>query len=410
MRTPIVSLCLIALSALAAGCDGGDAEPAPDAAPLDAAPDLDRGPDPDAAPEPEPDAAPDAAEPEPDAGPPPPAPLGYRAEEITYTPIGAEAERTLPVFWWYPTAAEDGPGVLYRVFPADRVFDGVPPALDAPAPLLVFSHGRSGFGQYSYFLAEHFARRGFVVLAVDHIGDTLTDAVDSPEIYRQRPQDISAVIDHGLDPGPDHPLAGLVGSPIVVAGHSFGGYTALAIGGADYATAAFDAECPDSDSPFCAGYTALPEAYAAGFADPRVDLIMPLAPGNHSLFRGGLGAVDVPVLLMTGARDRNTPDETSGDPIWADLPDDPRHRRVRFTTGGHFTFTDLCPIVGALGRDNGCSEGDIPTEVAHPIITAFADAFIDRHLFGGADAQGDALLDGDTSPHPEVYVVEKEAE
>lgn len=411
MRLRLTLACLLALSAI--GCDGAADAPTPDATTADAAPDVAPAPDEgsplDAAgPDAGPDVGPDAG-PAPDMGPPPPAPLGYIAESITYTPAGEQAERTLPVFWWYPTAVEGRSNVYYRIFEGVRVFADAPPDIAAPAPLLVFSHGRSGFGQYSYFLAEHFARRGFVVVAVDHVGDTLGGAVDSPEIYRQRPQDISALIDHALDPGPDHPLADLVGGPVVLAGHSFGGYTALAVGGAAYDVERFTAECPDSDSPFCQGFRATPDLYGAGFRDPRVELVVPMAPGNYSLFAAGLATVDVPVLLITGDRDRNTPDDTAGDPIWQALPDDPRHRRVRFSTGGHFTFTDMCPIVGPLGRDNGCSEGDIPVEVAHPIVNAYVEAFVARHLFGGADPDGDALLDGEATAHGDVTVSRKAA-
>ncbi len=405
-------LLFLLLALAVVGCDDGEST-AVDAASVDASdPDMRPTPDmtadatPDAALDMAPDSAPDMAA---DMGPPPAPAVGYIAESITYAPAAPDAERTLPVFWWYPTADDSGPSVSYRsLFPAERVFADVAPAVEAPLPLLVFSHGRSGFGQYSFFLTEYFARQGYVVVALDHTGDTLGAAADSPDIYRARPQDISAVIDHALGLPADHPLAGAIGGPVVVVGHSFGGYTALASAGSGYDVETFAAECPARDHPFCVGYQQTPALYAEGFGDPRVEAIVAMAPGNYTQLSGGLDAIDIPVLLITAHGDRNNPDAVDGDPIWSGLADDPRHRRLRFTTGGHFTFTSICLIVGPLGRDNGCDDHNIPPDAAHPIVNAYVGAFFDRHIRGGADADGDALLDGD--PPFEDVLLERKAE
>lgn len=349
-------------------------------------------------------AAPDMAA---DQGPPALAPLGYRRDEVRYTPTGDAVERVIPMFWWYPAADRAAVRATYRLFVAEGVFVDAPPAVPAGAPLMVFSHGRSGFAQYSYFIAEHFARQGWVVVGADHIGDTVSDAANTAEIYRWRPEDVSAVIDFAQNPPAGHPLAGAVGETVVVAGHSFGGYTTLAVAGAEFAVDTWLAACAEADPPqFCGeDFTALAPIYRAGFGDARVDLVVPMAPGNFPLFEAGLGAVEVPVLMMTANRDTSTGDVDSGDPIWGALPVDARHRRVRFTNGGHFTFTVLCPVIGALGRDNGCGPDFTPAVEMHPVILAYMDAFIGRHLF--ADESGAGLLDGEVSLHEEVTVEAK---
>ena len=52
-----------------------------------------------------------------------------------------------------------------------------PPPLPGPHPLIVFSHGNSGFRRQSTFLTTHLASRGFVVAAPDHTGNTLFEMV-----------------------------------------------------------------------------------------------------------------------------------------------------------------------------------------------------------------------------------------
>ncbi|MCB9541803.1 MAG: hypothetical protein H6703_05070 [Myxococcales bacterium] len=393
--------------ALLAGCDDPDAATSdaatPDAGPADAAPDATT---PDAAPldAADPDATPDAT---PDAAPPTPAPLGYRRDDITYTPTGDATPRTIPLFWWYPAADRAPFRATYRLFVADGVYVDAPPDIPPGAPLMVFSHGRSGFAQYSHFIPEHFARQGWVVIAPDHIGDTVSDAQDTPAIYRHRPEDLRAAIDFAQNPPAGHPLAGAVGDTVVLTGHSFGGYTLLALAGADYAVDHWLTRCAElAPPPFCGDdFQARAPLYRQGFRDPRVDLAIPMAPGNYDLFGEGLAAVDVPVLLFTADRDASTTDALAGDPIWDALPSDPRHRRVRLRDGGHFSFTVLCPVIGPLGRGNGCDPDNIAPADAHAAVLAYMDAFIDRHLH--ADETGAPLLDGDITLRDDVTLEAK---
>ena len=71
-------------------------------------------------------------------------------------------------------------------------------------PLLVFSHGNSGYRQQSTFLTTHLASWGFVVAAPDHVGNTFGEmlALKTDEARRsahlrarsQRPIDLLATI------------------------------------------------------------------------------------------------------------------------------------------------------------------------------------------------------------------------
>ena len=331
--------------------------------------------------------------------------IGYLDTTVTYTPTVRSDARSIPLHIWYPTSDSKGMVSAYQtVFERESIFTGASIALSEKAPLLVFSHGRRGFGQYSYFMAEYFAERGWVVAAMDHVGDTLGDNVTPDDIFSVRPQDISATIDHMLNLPADDPLAGLISNQIVVAGHSFGGYTTLAIAGAEYDINYFEEKCPEHpDKDWCTNFALPNNGFANGFADPRVLAAIVMAPGNQSMFNDGTKAIKIPTLLVTAAQDKNNSDEDDGDPYWQGLSREP-NRRLSFATGGHFTFTNICDSVFSVyGEGNGCGDGFIETNVAYSIVNQVAMAFVKTHVFG--EKTHGKTLDGNTSLHPDVSII-----
>ena len=136
------------------------------------------------------------------------------------------------MYLWYPTRDTEGREANYPLFGyQESIVDRPTSALEDDAPIFIFSHGRRGIGAYSYFLAEFFAAQGWLVAAVDHVGDRFTDFETPDDIYTLRPQDISALLDFIYDLPADHPISGKVGETVVMSGHSFGGYTTLALAG-----------------------------------------------------------------------------------------------------------------------------------------------------------------------------------
>jgi predicted dienelactone hydrolase len=309
--------------------------------------------------------------------------VGYREEEVVWQEPPLQAEpRTLPLAVWYPTEAETGLPVSYQgLFDAPDVLGEAPPVEDL-APLLVFSHGHQAFGQASSFLMEHFASHGWWVVAPDHTGNTTFDGADrETSIYWQRPLDLSRVIDHAEA---SLPLDGTV----VVSGHSFGGYTAHAVGGARYAMDTLEPGCEDGSdtSSFCSTMTPEQAArFRQGFADPRIQTLISMAPGDWRLFADGLAEIDVPTLLMTGGLDPGT----DGEPIWQDLahPDDVH---VDIPQGGHNVFTDLSGVI-----DSGDT---LEPEEGFLIVRTWALAFASR--YGRGDEGAMPIIDGSAEVSP----------
>jgi predicted dienelactone hydrolase len=338
--------------------------------------------------------------------------VGYRTGTLRYTPQGADGERSLRVAYWYPSRETREQGISYIGIPRPEVYAEVEPAHSQPAPVLVFSHGSGGLAEQSYTMMEFFASHGWVVVAPDHTGNTFLDVGRGipPETLEYRPQDISAVIDHLQALPEEDALAPMISEDIVLSGHSFGGYTTLAVSGASYSQLEdFLVFCEQSlgNEEFC-DYLAREDVQArfrAGFRDDRVKVAIPMAPFGGPVFGPGVAQIEVPTLLMTALRDRTLPPEQDGDPIWNGL-DDEEDVRVDFTTGGHFTFSDACALEEALNvsiaQGDGCGADFIPPDQAYFVINAFAMAYARLHLWG--DATDQALLEGEQTLDTSVEV------
>jgi predicted dienelactone hydrolase len=175
-----------------------------------------------------------------------PHPVGVRTIEAPVAGRGA----SVPVEVWYPAAeqhrgrdlADDGgdeydviPGVVSDVQAAVR--DALP--AEGSRPGVVFSHGMAGHRRQSTFLCTHLASHGFVVAAPDHVGNTLPEMlplflpVDAAGIEAamvqsamDRPGDVVATIDALADAVPGVPVDT---TRVAAVGHSFGGWTVLAV-------------------------------------------------------------------------------------------------------------------------------------------------------------------------------------
>jgi dienelactone hydrolase len=193
----------------------------------------------------------------------------------------AERGRTFTVELWYPAA--EGAATEAR---------DAPPVVGAH-PLVVFSHHSGGGRRSATFLTRHLASHGYAVAAMDHSEVVARDLGPSADettadrarridaIIGSRVPDVRFLLNHLLT-GSDH-ATGLSLDPdrIGVAGHSFGGWTALAV--------------PEEDL--------------------RVRAVVALAPGGASRPLPGILPLTltfawsgpVPLLILTGDADVPTP-------------------------------------------------------------------------------------------------------
>lgn len=177
-----------------------------------------------------------------------PHPVGVRTIELT----DAVRQRTLPTEVWYPAAPtyagqdldperQDTFTLLPRTADVTQaaVRDATPAEV-AKAPLIFFSHGLGGHRRQSTFFTTHLASHGYVVIAVDHVGNTLPDVVALAGAGRDAVQ--AALIQSARDRVRDVPFALQAfreydpafaamtdGKNCGLTGHSFGGWTTVTV-------------------------------------------------------------------------------------------------------------------------------------------------------------------------------------
>jgi len=175
----------------------------------------------------------------------------------------------------------------------------LPADLQAPVPVILFSHGLGGSRMNSEYLGRHWSEQGYVCVFMQHHGsdesvwkeaapgDRMTAMQGAANLKStlDRFDDVPFVIDQLelWNADESHPVSGKLDlEHIGMCGHSFGAVTTQAMMG----------------QRFRGGRTV---------ADPRLDAFFAMSPSEP---RGGTSAaafseIDKPVLTMTGTKDGN---------------------------------------------------------------------------------------------------------
>jgi len=264
--------------------------------------------------------------------------------------------RTAPVAVWYPAVKPGNKPFDYNKQADGTAFlDVEPDRSSGPYPLILFSHGLGGCGFQSIYYVENLVRAGYVVASMDHKDAAMCAMEGKPKVgagkimlatlksgmdltstvvmlfkdsvsdldFRYRPLDIRQLLDRVLELNKTEPgLKGLINpDKIGMTGHSLGGFTTLAIAGADYdcvdPSKWPESTCQQVDEMLAnkdklkPGEFKLDDLSTAScclsffkgqhvsFKDPRVDAALALAPPNF-FPKGGFGAIKMPLMIITG--------------------------------------------------------------------------------------------------------------
>jgi predicted dienelactone hydrolase len=190
-------------------------------------------------------------------------------------------------------------------------------------PVVIMSHGLASRPEDFGRRAAHLASHGYLVALPQHPGSDLARFQETLEGYYRdifsldefinRPLDISFVIDE-LEKRDRTEFEGRLNlEEVGVLGHSFGGYTALAVAGAQIDFDNLEKSCdgPDWDPNLslllqCRALELPRKDY--NFRDPRVKAVIAVNPVNSSIFGSqGLSQIPIPVLIVAGSYDPATP-------------------------------------------------------------------------------------------------------
>lgn len=217
-------------------------------------------------------------------------------------------DRPLTGYVWYPTQQSHGQIEAH----GNAVWEGIsviPDAAPDPGrhPFVALSHGMFGNAQNQVWLAEALVQKGYVVAAIDHPGTStfLRDPKDQRELW-ERPKDITRVIDYVIESPDFSPV--IDQDHIFMAGHSLGGFTAIALAGGRYAPDQFDAFCHDHPDELVCGIfdrwnvaksSEDRQQISADLSDPRISgfAVFDLG-GTQSFSPESLGHIDRPILVF----------------------------------------------------------------------------------------------------------------
>lgn len=319
-------------------------------------------------------------------------------------PKGGKEEVTYAITLKFPTEPLVAPSVVYGHAILDAAIDNS----QAPYPLVVFSHGFSTNAAWYSTLIEHYASYGFIVLAPEHMEKFDPDWSELWSASIDRPRDIKQTLDYAEAINtPDGEMAGLLDMQhVAVVGHSYGGYTALAMAGAQYDLDAYNARCaelaPDDPNMFLcaplvpkeadmaarAGLDPMPEGLWPSFGDPRVTAILPMAGDSYLFDKAGLSKITIPMMALGGTADTGTPYEWGSKPSY-EYVSSPEKTLVTLV-GAEHTITTLCdglpwmsetPFYGWF-----CFDPVWDKDRGVDLINHFSTAFLLDTLKGDAEA------------------------
>ncbi|MEM1031045.1 MAG: prolyl oligopeptidase family serine peptidase [Myxococcota bacterium] len=236
---------------------------------------------------------------------------------------------------------------------------------------------------------EHLASHGYVIAAPVHPFDNLNavraaDPVDVGRNLENRPRDVSFIIDTLLARAADanDSLFGRIdGDRIGVIGHSYGGYTALAVAGGSLNGPEFEQFCAEDTITTdvfdtCSVYASVVEVdgpFPADTrnADPRVSAVVAMAPPIPFL-GDGVADVETPVMVIAGEVDIPINYDRHVVAYFDALP--PPRYLLSYETGGHLAMTTLC----AFPRQDNTPNQDCA--VYSRADKRFVTAMMGRHL------------------------------
>jgi predicted dienelactone hydrolase len=265
--------------------------------------------------------------------------------------VAGEVPMTVALF--YPTAA---PAQAVPMGPWKPVVAPGAALADAPLKgLILLSHGTGGTEFNHHNLATRLASDGYLVAAVRHPGDNWQDRslVTSGHYFSERPLQLSRVLD-ALLASPDWG-ARIPAGHIGAVGHSAGGYSVLALAGAQAEPQRAVEHCRtvQDDPGFCAlaqGPAATPAAGAlarpasstvalrpdrVAVPDPRIRAVVALAPMAVVFTPDSLAAITVPVRVIVAEQDAVLNGKYHGGHVLANLPG---AMASTVAGAGHFAF------------------------------------------------------------------------
>jgi predicted dienelactone hydrolase len=288
-------------------------------------------------------------------------------------------------------------GRRQRSIPVD-VYVPEQPA-EMPAPVIVLSHGVGSDRTMFIYLAEHLATYGFVVAVPEHPGSNAqqlqallagrVNQAAQPTEFIDRPLDVKYLLDELQRFAQSDPeFQGRMNlQQVGVMGHSFGGYTALALAGASLDFQHLQESCQTEAQTLnlslllqCRALQ-LHQSPVVNLQDSRIKAAIAINPLTSAVFnQASLERIQVPTMMVASSADTVTPALVEQIQPFTQLSI-PNKYLVLVNRASHFS------AVGEVAPGSGAFP--IPTQVIGPnpravrnYLQALSVAFSQTHLAG----------------------------
>ncbi len=230
-------------------------------------------------------------------------------------------------------------------------------------PILIFSHGNGGMRAQSTFWCDQMASHGFIVAAVDHTRNACATSYNGTVIPYDmegrkqagidRPKDVSFLLDQliAMNDDASSRFHGHIDTEnIGVAGHSFGGFTSMAV----------------------------------LVTDPRVDAIAPMAAVVPEFSTSS----SRPMLLFIASEDDTIGEKGNmGARAYYAATKSPKYL-VEMKDAGHYSFSDMFQINpnwgDGIGKGKRITNGEpityLPMEETYRLTNGYSVAFFYEYL------------------------------
>jgi predicted dienelactone hydrolase len=273
----------------------------------------------------------------------------------------------------YDPLAVAAPGTVLELKAGELPVRVFLPAATTPAPVILFSHGLGGSREGNAFLGEHWAKRGYIAVFLQHPGSDGSVWRDKPQAERMAAMKAAASLENFMarvdhvktvldaltkwNSEEKHALNGRLDlTKLGMSGHSFGAVTTQAVSGQQY-------------------------PLGKNFTDARIKSAMALSPSLPKMGKAStaFGKVSIPWLLMTGTADvgllgGQTPESRRA--VYPELPAGQKYQLV-LEGAEHSAFTDRALPGDSLPRN--------PNH--HRAVLAISTAFFDSTLKGDKAAR-----------------------
>lgn len=301
----------------------------------------------------------------------------FRWNKKSLTLDDSSRDRHLPVDLYLPTTSQNSGETS-----------------SSPYPLIIISHGVAEDRSTFVYLAEHLASYGFAVAVLEHPGSNakrvqqyfvgLAAAPNAKE-FINRPLDIKFLLDElqRLEKS-DASLQGKLNfQQVGIIGHSFGGYTALALAGAKIN---FDQLHHDCDPNTSFNLSLLLQCQATDLpqrdyqlTDDRIKVAIAINPIDSSIMgEREIRKIKIPIMLVGGSQDIFAPPVSEQIRPFTWLAD-PNKYLVLVENATHFSAiaeptpeNDVLPVPPALLGPNRTA--------FYSYIKALSVAFLETHL------------------------------